>query len=74
MRYRGLIDNKGELFAYLQGTTLTTLDGEATGRLEGDFIIDMAGNKVWRVVGDAVYLLDGQQTIGFFSSKTPEDF
>ena len=33
MHYRGLLDRKGELFAYLEGDTLYTLDGEVTGRL-----------------------------------------
>ena len=70
---RGLIDKKGEQFAYLQGNTLYTLDGEATGRLEGDFIVDMAGNRMWRVVGDGVYSLDGAETIGYFSSEKPDD-
>ena len=31
---RGLIDKKGEQFAYLVGNVLYTLDGEPTGRLE----------------------------------------
>ncbi len=69
---RGLIDRKGEQFAYLQGSTLYTLDGEATGRLEGEFIIDTAGNRVWRVVGDAVYSLDGMESIGYFGSEKNE--
>lgn len=70
---RGLIDRKGEQFAYLQGSTLYTLDGEATGRREGDFIVDMAGKRVWRIVGDAVYSLDGMESIGYFSGEKPDD-
>lgn len=70
---RGLIDRKGEQFAYLQGSVLYTLEGEATGRREGEFIVDLAGNRVWRVVGDAVYSLDGMESIGYFSSKKSED-
>lgn len=70
---RGLIDRKGEQFAYLQGSVLYTLDDEPTGRLEGQFIVDTAGNRVWRVVGDAVYSLDGSESIGFFSSEKGED-
>ena len=71
---RGLIDRKGEQFAYLQGGTLFTLDGEATGRLRGEFIEDLVGNRVWRVVGDGVYTLDGSETIGFFGDKRDEQF
>lgn len=69
---RGLIDRKGEQFAYLQGNTLYTLEDEPTGRLEGEFIVDVAGNRVWRVVGDAVYSLDGMESIGYFGSERSE--
>ena len=74
MPYRGLIDRKGELFAYLDNGVLYTIDGDATGRLEGDLIVDMAGNPVWRVQGDGVYSLDATEAIGYFSARTPEDY
>lgn len=74
MRYRGLMDRKGELFAYLQGDSLFSLEGELTGRLEGNFIIDTGGNQVWRVYQDGVYTLDGSEAVGYFSSQTPGDF
>ncbi len=74
MRYRGLLDRKGELFAYIKGIALYTLDGEMTGRIQGDFIVDTAGNKIWRIHEDGVYTLDGNEAIGYFSSRTPEDF
>ena len=71
MFYRGLLDRKGELFAYLEGDTLFTLDGEITGRIEGGYIVDTAGNRVWLVEHDGVYSLDGGRVIGYFSSRTP---
>jgi hypothetical protein len=74
MSYRGLIDRKGEQFAYLQGAVLYTLEGEPTGRLEDNYVVDTAGNRMWRVVGDAVYSLDGNETIGYFSSPAPADY
>lgn len=74
MQYRGLHDRKGELFAYLEGDILYTLDGEITGRLAGDFILDTAGNQVWRVHQDGVYTLDFSEAIGYFSQTTPADF
>jgi hypothetical protein len=74
MRYRGLMDRKGELFAYLQGDSLFSLDGEMTGRLDGNFIVDTAGNRVWRVYHDGVYTLDGSKAVGYFSSPTPGEF
>ena len=71
---RALIDRKGEQFAFLQGNTLMTLDGEPTGYLRGSFIEDLAGNRIWRVVGDGVYAIDGSETIGFFGAERDERF
>jgi len=68
---RGIVDRKGEQFAYLQGKKVYTLDGEPTGSVEGEFIIDLAGNRMWRLVGDGIYALDGSETIGYLSSERP---
>ena len=70
---RGVVDKKGEQFAYVLGNVLYTLEDEPTGRLEGDFIVDLAGNRMWRVVGDAIYSLDGAETIGFLGGEAPPD-
>ncbi len=69
---RGLVSPKGEQFGYLLGNQLYTMDDEPSGRLEGDFIVDLAGNQVWRVVGDGVYSLNGMETIGYLTSERPE--
>ncbi len=69
---RGLIDRKGEQFAYFVGNTLYTMDDEPTGRLEDNFIFDLSGNRMWRIVGDGVYSLDGMETIGYISSEIPD--
>ena len=71
---RGLIDRKGEQFAYFEGNNLYTLDVEPTGRIEGEFIVDMAGNPMCRVVGDAVYALDSSETIGYIGSEISDQF
>lgn len=70
---RGLIDKKGEQFGYFIGNVLYTLDDEITGRLEGEYITDVAGQRVWRVVGDAVYSLDSSETVGFIGSELADD-
>jgi len=70
---RGLVDKKGEQFAYFVGNTLYTLEDEPTGRLEKTFIVDLSGNRMWRVVGDGVYSLDGMETIGFIGSERPDE-
>ena len=71
---RGLVDRKGELFAYLRGASLFTIDGEETGRIEGNFIVDLAGKKIWRVVGDAVYTLKENEPVGFFGAERPDEY
>ncbi len=70
---RGLVDRKGEQFAYLIGNTLYTLDDEPSGRLEGEFIVDLAGKPIWRVVGDGVYAVKGLETIGYITNERPDD-
>jgi hypothetical protein len=70
---RGLIDRKGEQFAYLEDDVLYTLDGEMSGRLENGFILDQAGHKIWRVLGDGVYTLDFSETIGYLSTPRQSD-
>jgi hypothetical protein len=71
MKGQGLHDPKGELFAYLEGNVLYTLEGEATGRLELGYIVDIAGNRLWRVDGDGVYSLETEEAVGYFSSQSP---
>lgn len=73
MRYRGLLDRKGELFAYLEGNVLYTLEGDVTGRIEDIYVVDTVGNKIWRIINDGVYTLDGNEAIGYFSSWTSDD-
>ena len=71
---RGLIDTKGETFAYLEGDQLFTLDGEPSGYLRGDYIVDLAGERVWRVRGDGVYRLDGLHPVGYLGSERPHHY
>lgn len=68
---RGIMDRKGEQFAYLEGNILFTLEGEPTGKVEGEFVVDLVGNRRWRIVGDGLYSLDGAETIGYFSAERP---
>ena len=71
---RGLVDRKGELFGYLRGDTLFTVDGEETGRIQGNFVVDLAGKKIWRVVGDAVYTLVENEPVGYFGAERGHHF
>lgn len=69
---RGLIDRKGEQFAYLEYNKLYTLDGELSGSLQGDYIVDLSGKRVWRVVGDGVYTLQGMEPVGYLTAERRE--
>ena len=66
---RGIVSPKGEQFGYVIGDTLYTLDDEPSGRLQGDHVVDMAGNPVWRLVGDGIYSLDGMETVGYLTGE-----
>jgi hypothetical protein len=70
---RGLIDTKGEQFGYLQANTLYTLDGEPTGHLELNYIVDLSGKRIWRIIGDGVYALDGIKAIGYLTVNKADD-
>lgn len=70
---RGLVSPKGEQFGYFIGNDLFTMDDEPSGRLEGSYIVDLAGNPVWRVVGDGVYSLNGMETIGYLTGERPDN-
>lgn len=70
---RGLIDRKGEQFAYMMGNMLYTMDGELSGRLEGQYIVDLAGKPMWRVVGDGVYAVGDLETIGYLTEERREE-
>jgi hypothetical protein len=67
---RGLIDRKGEQFAYFVGDVLYTMEDELAGRLAGDYIVDLAGEPMWRVVGHGVYSLDGMETVGYLGAES----
>ena len=70
---RGLIDRKGEQFAYLIGDVLYTMVGGKKSRLAGEYILDLAGKPTWRVVGDGVYALKGLETIGYLTEERNDD-
>ncbi len=70
---RGLIDRKGEQFGYLIGNVLYTMDGEPSGRLEGETILDLGDKPMWRVVGDGVYAFKGLETIGYLTEERNDD-
>lgn len=66
---RGIVDKKGEQFAYIDGGNLFTLEGERSGTVGKEYVFDLAGNKMWRIVGHGVYSLDGSQSIGFITGR-----
>lgn len=69
---RVLISRKGEPFAFVRDHQLFTLDEALTGYLEGDYIVDLARQPIWRLVGDGVYSLDGMETVGYLTEERRE--
>lgn len=70
---RGLVSPKGEQFGYVIGDSLYTMDDEPSGRLRGEYVVNMVGDPVWRIVGDGIYSLDGMETIGYLTSERSSD-
>jgi len=66
---RGLVSPKGEQFGYVIGDALFTLDDEPAGYLRGDYVVNMAGERVWRIVGDGIYSLNGMESIGYLTGE-----
>ena len=64
---------KGEQFGFLIGYVFYTLDGQPSGRLSGEYILDLADKPTWRVVGDGVYALKGLETIGYLTEERNDD-
>lgn len=70
---RGLVSPKGEQFGYVIGDSLYTMDDEPSGRMRGEYVVNMVGDPVWRIVGDGIYSLDGMETIGYLTSERSSD-
>ncbi|MCO5187806.1 MAG: hypothetical protein M9941_08275 [Anaerolineae bacterium] len=71
---RGIVDHKGEQFGYLDGNRLYTLDGETSGFLREGYIVDLAGNPVWRVIGDCLYKPGTFEQVGFLSEGKNSEY
>ena len=65
---QGIIDFKGEVFGMREGNDIFTLDGEKTGMVVDNFVVDLKGSPRWRVMGDAIYTLQ-YEPVGFFGTK-----
>lgn len=61
------------MFAYEHKGMIYTLDDEPTGRIQDGYVVDLAGNKVWRVVGDGLYTLVEMEPIGYLGAEKRED-
>jgi hypothetical protein len=40
--------------------------------LEGTHIVDMAGNRIWWIDVDGLHSVESGETIGYFSSSSPD--
>lgn len=69
---RGIVDRKGELFAYVVGDRLYTLEREPSGYVQENYVVDLAGERVWRRIGDGLYTLSGMEPVGFMTEDRPQ--
>ena len=61
------------MFADAATGAIYTLDDEPTGHIQGDFVVDLAGNKVWRLVGDGLYTLREMEPVGYLGTEKRDD-
>ena len=71
---RGLVDRKGEMFGYEENGRLFTLENQPTGSISGDYIVDLAGNKIFRLVGDCLYSLDGMEPFAYLGEEKGSEY
>ena len=68
----GIVDRKGEQFAYVENNVVFTMDGEPTGYVQKRAVVDLAGAPVWRIIGDCIYQMGSLEPVGFFTSPRSE--
>jgi hypothetical protein len=69
---RGVYTRDGELFSYLEGSTLYDLEEQKVGRVEGRVIYDLNDNRRWLLDGDALLDLRGH-VIGYLGEPVRRD-
>lgn len=72
MGTRGIYDTQGELFAYIEGNLVYTLDGEQVGRVLQSEIVNMQKERMWLIRGDGLFSESGEP-VGYLGSERAEE-
>ena len=71
MSSQGIYDTKGELFGYVDGNRVYTLNDQLTGEIRLDKkrrgVYSLSGEKIWNLSGDGLYTLDWEP-VGYLGS------
>lgn len=72
MSTRGIYDTQGELFGYIEGSLVYTLDGEQVGRVRQSEIVNLENERMWLIRGDGLYTESGEP-VGYLGSERSEE-
>ena len=72
MGTRGIYDTQGELFGYIEGSLVYTLDGEQMGQVKQAEIVNLEDEPMWLIRGDGLYTPAGE-TVGYLGSERSEE-
>ena len=48
-------------------------EGEITGRIQGSFVVDLAGDPIWEIRGDGLYQPGSDRAKGYLGSPAGDD-
>lgn len=71
MNEQGIYDPEGELFGYVEGNLVYTLDDEQVGTVQGGQIVNLEDEPMWIIKGDGLYTPDGDAA-GYLGSRRQE--
>ncbi|NDJ77721.1 MAG: hypothetical protein GYB65_15825 [Chloroflexi bacterium] len=60
MNTRGIYDRDGEVFGYVAGNQVFTLEGVLTGVIRDRVIYDLENERRWQIDGDALVNIRGE--------------
>ena len=68
---RGMFNKDGELFGYLEGTTIFDLDDNQVGTIRDGVAYAQGGRAQWIIQDDGIFTLKGE-SIGYLGERFQE--